>query len=98
MLATGPPQSLRPVGVLRRGAFCCARKPRRAIRPRPQWHVFLELKKKCKSVVCKRRVTVSQSYEGLEGSTVTIMGGPGAARPDGMGFSPDQRQALQKMG
>ena len=44
---------------------------------------------------------VSKSYEGLEGSTVTItggMGGPGAGRPDGMGFSPDQRQAPQKMG
>lgn len=47
---------------------------------------------------------VSQSYEGLEGSTVTItggmggMGGPGAGRPDGMGFSPDQRQAPQKLG
>lgn len=26
------------------------------------------------------------------------MGGPGAGRPDDMGFSPDRRQAPQKMG
>lgn len=105
--------------------------------PHPDAPVFLELKKKCEGVVYKRRVTVSQSYEGLEGSTVTItggstfvrgpasdgdgsldflgtgtvsggvvlctsvaggMGGSGAGRPDGMGFSPDQQQAPQKMG
>lgn len=69
--------------------------------PHPDAPVFLELKKKCEGVLYKRRVTVSQSYEGLEGSTVTVsggMGGPGAGRPDGMGFSPDQRQAPQKLG
>lgn len=72
--------------------------------PHSDASVFLELKKKCEGVLCKRRVTVSQSYEGLEGSTVTVsggmggMGGSGAGRPDGMGFSPDQRQAPQKLG
>ena len=47
---------------------------------------------------------VSQSYEGLEGSTVTVsgvtggMGGSGVGRPDGMGFSPDHGRRHKKWG
>ena len=44
----------------------------------------------------------TQTQVTMDGSVYTSvaggMGGPGAGRPDGMGFSPDQWQAPQKMG